>query len=160
MCSIGWGGVVWAIDFIELCIKKTQDPRRDHDQSSHHKHSRIRSVRTSIYHSQVDSLIEQFNQTPKQKSIQEDTQDWDKPYFFKSLLFAIWEILQALTGFSQFELLYGFRLHWKSRGGTIGEKEWIFERSWPESKSPPITAIKRGAFATGARRSILAGFQR
>ena len=58
---------------------------------------------------QTDGLVEWFNQTLKsmlQKCATKEEKDWDKllPYF----LFAYREVPQASTGFSPFELLYGW----------------------------------------------------
>lgn len=70
-------------------------------------------IRTNPYHSHTDGLVERFNQTLKnmlRKSATKEGKDWDKliPY----LLFAYREVPQASTGFSPFELLYG----WPVRG--------------------------------------------
>lgn len=57
----------------------------------------IKSIRTSVYHPQTDGLVDRFNRTSKsivRKFLKED------------LLFAVWEVPQASTGFSLFELLY------------------------------------------------------
>lgn len=71
----------------------------------------IRSLRTSPYHPQTDGLTERFNQTLKQmlrKFVNDSGNDWDQwlPY----LLFAYREVPQASTGFSPFELLYGYEV--------------------------------------------------
>ena len=59
-------------------------------------------------HPQIDGLVEHFNQTLKSmihKVSKKDGKDWDRllPY----LLFVCREVLQASTGLSPFELLYG-----------------------------------------------------
>ncbi len=68
----------------------------------------IKSVRTSVYHPQMDGLVERFNRTLKtmiRKFVHEDAKNWDK--WLEPLLFAVQEVPQASTGFSPFELLYG-----------------------------------------------------
>ncbi|KAG8538400.1 hypothetical protein GDO81_022717, partial [Engystomops pustulosus] len=68
----------------------------------------IKQLRTSVYHSQTDGLVERFNKTLKsmlKKVVNKDGKDWDVllPY----LMFVIREVPQASTGFSPFELVYG-----------------------------------------------------
>ena len=72
---------------------------------------RIKPLRTTPYHPQTDGLVERFNHTLKQmlrKAANEEGKDWDRllPY----LLFAYREVPQASTGYSPFELLYGYRV--------------------------------------------------
>ena len=69
----------------------------------------VHPIRTSPYHPQTDGLVERFNQTLKsmlRKCATKEGKDWDKllPY----LLFAYREVPQASTGFSPFDLLYGW----------------------------------------------------
>ncbi len=69
---------------------------------------KVQQLRTSVYHSQTDTLVERFNQTLKQmlrRVAAEGKGDWDLmlPY----VLFGIREVPQALTGFTPFELLFG-----------------------------------------------------
>ncbi|KAL1255564.1 hypothetical protein QQF64_013625 [Cirrhinus molitorella] len=69
---------------------------------------RVKQIRTTVFHPQTDGLVERFNQTLKQmlKCVAaEDRKDWDLilPY----VLFGIWEVPQASTGFTPFELLFG-----------------------------------------------------
>ncbi len=68
----------------------------------------IKSVRTNVFHPQMDGLVERFNRTLKtmiRKFVHEDAKNWDK--WLEPLLFAVREVPQASTGFSPFELLYG-----------------------------------------------------
>ena len=86
----------------------------------------VHPIRTSPYHPQTDGLVERFNQTLKnmlRKAATEEGKDWDKlvPY----LLFAYREVPQASTGFSPFELLYG----WDVRGPLD-----ILRESWESSQ--------------------------
>ncbi len=70
----------------------------------------IKSIHTSIYHTQTDGLVERFNPTLKsmvRKFVREDARNLDK--WLEPLLFAVREVPQASTGFSPFELLYGRR---------------------------------------------------
>lgn len=71
----------------------------------------IRSLRTTPYHPQTDGLTERFNQTLKQmlrKFVDDTGSDWDQ--WLPFLLFAYREVPQASTGFSPFELLYGYEV--------------------------------------------------
>ena len=75
----------------------------------------IQSIKTSMYHPQMDGLIERFNRTLKsmsRKFVHDDSLNWDK--WLVSLLFAVREVPQSSTGFSPFELLLGR----KPRGGV------------------------------------------
>lgn len=69
---------------------------------------KIHTLKTSVYHPQTDGLVERFNGTLKtmlRKFVDDDPQHWDR--LLPSLPFAVREVSQASTGFSQFELLYG-----------------------------------------------------
>ncbi len=75
-----------------------------------HQQLGITAVRTSPYHPQTDGLVERFNQTLKsmlRKFVADTGRDWDK--WLPFVLFAYREVPQASTGFSPFELLYGWR---------------------------------------------------
>ncbi|XP_071944659.1 uncharacterized protein [Antedon mediterranea] len=91
----------------------------------------IKGLTTSPYHPQTDGLVERFNGTLKamiRKFVQDDPREWDKllPY----LLFAYREVPQESTGFSPFELLYG----WKVRGPLDIMKEmWTGTVTGPQS---------------------------
>ncbi len=68
----------------------------------------VKQLRTTVYHPQMDGLVERFNQTLKQMLrwvAAEDKRDWDQmlPY----VLFGIREVPQASTGFTPFEFLFG-----------------------------------------------------
>lgn len=76
-----------------------------------HEQLGIQSIRTSPYHPQTDGLVERFNQTLKRmlrKFVNDTGKDWDK--WLPFLLYAYREVPQASTGFSPFELLYGWRV--------------------------------------------------
>ena len=71
----------------------------------------IQPIRTTPYHPQTDGLVERFNQTLKlmlRKTAVKEGLDWDKmlPY----VLFTYREVPQTSTGFSPFELLYGYQV--------------------------------------------------
>ncbi len=71
---------------------------------------RVKQLRTTVYHPQTDGLVERFNQTLKQmlrRVVAEDRRDWDLmiPY----VLFGIRKVPQASTGFTPFELLFGWQ---------------------------------------------------
>ncbi len=76
-----------------------------------HQQLGITAVRTSPYHPQTDGLVERFNQTLKsmlRKFVADTGRDWDK--WLPFVLFAYREVPQASTGFSPFELLYGWHV--------------------------------------------------
>lgn len=71
----------------------------------------IKAIRTTPYHPQTDGLVERFNQTLKnmlRKFVADTGRDWDK--WLPFVLFAYREVPQASTGFSPFELLYGWQV--------------------------------------------------
>ncbi|KAK7912922.1 hypothetical protein WMY93_013133 [Mugilogobius chulae] len=74
-----------------------------------HRQLGITGIRTTPYHPQTDGLVERFNQTLKrmlQRFVDDTGKDWDR--WLPFLLFAYREVPQASTGFSPFELLYGW----------------------------------------------------
>ncbi len=76
-----------------------------------HRQLGITAIRTSAYHPQTDGLVERFNQTLKnmlRKFVSDTGRDWDN--WLPFLLFAFREVPQASTGFSPFELLYGWQV--------------------------------------------------
>lgn len=89
---------------------------------------KIKQIRTSVYHPQMDGLVKCFHKTIEQmlcKTIDRDGRNWDQllPY----LLFLIREVPQASTEFSPFELLYAD----KTRGLLdVGKEAW-YEQPCP-----------------------------
>lgn len=67
----------------------------------------VNHLKTSVYHPQTDSLIEQFNQMLKRmlrRVMDEDVQNWD--LLLSHVLFAVLETPQASTGFNPYEFLF------------------------------------------------------
>nr|XP_061838109.1 protein NYNRIN-like [Nerophis lumbriciformis] len=98
-----------------------------------YKWLKVKRIRTSVYHPQTDGLVERFNYTLKKmlkKLADEDGKDWD--HLIPYVLFAIREVLQASTGFSPFELVYGRR----PRGVLDIAKE-----TWENQPSPHRSVI-------------------
>uniref|UniRef100_A0A3B3HBU1 Gypsy retrotransposon integrase-like protein 1 n=1 Tax=Oryzias latipes TaxID=8090 RepID=A0A3B3HBU1_ORYLA len=98
-----------------------------------HKELGIKGIRTTPYHPQTDGLVERFNQSLKQmlrKFVSETGRDWDK--WLPFLLFAYREVPQASTGFSPFELLYG----WPVQGPLD-----LLRKEWEASKKPVAEGI-------------------
>ncbi|KAL1265179.1 hypothetical protein QQF64_003206 [Cirrhinus molitorella] len=92
----------------------------------------VKQFRTTVYHPQMDSLVERFNQTMKQmlrRVAAEDWRDWDLvlPY----VLFR--EVPQASTGFTPFELLFGCH----PRGLLDVAKE-----GWEQQPAPHRTVVE------------------
>uniref|UniRef100_A0A3B3HIN5 Gypsy retrotransposon integrase-like protein 1 n=3 Tax=Oryzias latipes TaxID=8090 RepID=A0A3B3HIN5_ORYLA len=88
----------------------------------------IKGIRTTPYHPQTDGLVERFNQTLKQmlrKFVADTGRDWDK--WLPFVLFAYREVPQASTGFSPFELLYG----WPVQGPLD-----LLRKEWEATKKP------------------------
>lgn len=93
----------------------------------------IKGIKTTPYHPQTDGLVERFNQTLKsmlRKFVAENGKDWDRwlPY----LLFAYREVPQASTGFSPFELLFG----WPVRGPLD-----VLREAWEGPQTPETQSI-------------------
>lgn len=74
------------------------------------------------------ALVERFNQTLKsmlRRFVSETGKDWDK--WLPFLLFAYWEVPQASTGFSPFELLYAHHVR-----GPLD----VLKESWEDTHKP------------------------
>ena len=85
----------------------------------------ISKLKTSPYHAMANGLVERFNGTMKsmlRKFVHDEPKSWDKVLPF--VLFAYREVPEAATGFSPFELVYG----WQVRGPLS-----IVKESWLES---------------------------
>ncbi|KAK3698954.1 hypothetical protein QZH41_003112 [Actinostola sp. cb2023] len=88
----------------------------------------ISRIKTSVYHSEANGLVERFNGTLKQmlrKFVSENVGLWDK--YLPYLLFAYREVPCVSTGYSPFELLYG---------RTIRGPLAVIKETWME-KTPP-----------------------
>lgn len=73
---------------------------------------KIKHLRTSVYHPQIDGLVERFNKTLKgmlKRVVSKDGKDWDclLPY----LMFAVCEVPQSSTVFFPFKLVYMADIH-------------------------------------------------
>ena len=83
----------------------------------------IRRVTTTPYHQAANGLVERWNQTMKnmlRRMVHDSSHQWDRllPY----VLFAYREIPESSTGFSPFELLYG----WPVRGPlSVIKESWV-----------------------------------
>nr|XP_014351057.1 PREDICTED: uncharacterized protein LOC102354893 [Latimeria chalumnae] len=104
---------------------------------------RFKALRTSIYHLQTGGLVERFNQVLKQmlkQVVRQDGRDWDLllPY----LLFAIWEVPQASTGFSPFELLYTCQPR-----GLLD----VVRETWESPPPPTLTLVE---YVTGMKERM------
>ena len=76
----------------------------------------ILKIKSSVYYPQTNGLVERLNGTLKSmlsKFVHDEPKTWDKvlPY----VLFSYREVPEASTGFSPFELVYG----WPIRGPTV-----------------------------------------
>jgi hypothetical protein len=85
----------------------------------------IKSIRSSVYHPATNGLVERFNGTMKsmlRKFVYDNPKHWDK--YLKFLMFAYREVPEASTGFSPFELVYG----WPIKGPLdIVAEKWTSE---------------------------------
>lgn len=99
-----------------------------------HREMGITAIRTSPYHPETDGLVERFNQTLKRmlrKFVSDTGKDWDK--WLPFLLFAYREVPQASTGFSPFELLYG----WPVQGPLD-----LLKQKWEDPGAEKVTEGK------------------
>lgn len=104
-----------------------------------HKQLGISTIKTTPYHPQTVGLVERFNQTLKRmlkKFVNDTGKDWDR--WLPFLLFAHREVTQASTGFSPFELLYGWgvqgpldllRKGWEAPSTSQSESKVLMVRS-------------------------------
>ena len=94
---------------------------------------RVKGIKTSPYNPKCNGSCENFNKTLKQmlkKLSCNKEKDWDR--YLQPLLFAYREVPQASTGFSPFELLFGYDV----RGPLFLMKEKILAE---ETSEVPIT---------------------
>jgi hypothetical protein len=76
-----------------------------------HSLLQIKSIHTTPYHSMMNGSCERFNGTLKlmlKKIANREPHNWDR--YLCPLLFAYREVPQASTGFSPFELLFGYEV--------------------------------------------------
>lgn len=102
----------------------------------------VQPLRTSIYHPQISYLIERFNGTLQQmlwKFIGETRKDW--PQWVPFLLFAMWEVTQASTGFSLFPIQIAI---WSSPEGCLRHPQAGLGTSRDPSRSPYIWRLYGG----------------
>lgn len=131
-----------------------------------HRQLGITAIKTSPYHPQTDGLVERFNQTLKnmlRKFVSDTGRDSDK--WLPFLLFAYREVPQASTGFSPFELLYGWwvqgpldllRKSWEaaSSNETAKSEKGIVQYvlratgSWPKRTSDRPNKLKRNGMTS------------
>ena len=93
---------------------------------------KIRRIRTTLYHPQMDNLVERFNATLKamlNKFVSCNQKNWD--HWLPYLLFTYRLVLQKTTDFSPFELLCGRKV----RGSLDVLKEGTEE--YGESSATP-----------------------
>ena len=83
----------------------------------------IKRIKSSIYHPEANGLVERFNATMKhmiKKFVHDEPKLWDQMLPF--ILFAYREVPEASTGFSPFELVYG----WPVRGPlSVVKEQWL-----------------------------------
>ncbi|KAJ1164557.1 hypothetical protein NDU88_004993 [Pleurodeles waltl] len=110
-------------------------------------------IRTSVYHPQTDGLVERYNKTIKtvlRKVISEAGKDWEKK--LPLVLYAIRTHVQASTGHSSFELLFG------QQPRTVLE---MLAEQWEESEEEvkdilTYTKELRDSLHTGQRQTVCA----
>jgi hypothetical protein len=98
----------------------------------------IKSIRTAPYNPKCNGTCEGFNKCLKlmlKKISDEDPLTWDR--FLQPLLFAYREVPQASTGFSPFELLFGFEV----RGPLFLIKERLLDLDCETEEIPVTTYV-------------------
>ncbi len=101
-----------------------------------HRQLGITAIKTNPNHPQTDGPVERFNQTLKnmlRKFVSDTGRDWDK--WLPFLLFAYREVPHASTGFSPFELLYGWRVQ-----GPLD----LLRKSWEAASSDEMAKSEKG----------------
>lgn len=96
---------------------------------------RIKSIHTTPYHPMCNGTCENFNKTLKtmlRKICHDEPEMWDK--YIQPLLFAYREVPQCSTGYSPFELVFGYHV----RGPLFLIKE-KFLTECEEAEDVPIT---------------------
>ena len=96
---------------------------------------KIKSIYTTPFHPMANGQCENFNKTLKQmlrKFADEDPLNWDK--YIQPMLFAYREVPQLSTGFSPFELLFGYEV----RGPLFLLKHELLDES-TDSETLPVT---------------------
>lgn len=100
----------------------------------------VQPLSTCIYHPQTSGLVECFNDTLKHmlcKFALSSLHQW--PKWLPLLLFAIRQVTQAFTGFSPFELLYG----WKPREVIdILSKGWANPEPMHQTPAQSVKEVK------------------
>ena len=94
----------------------------------------IRKIKSSVYYPQTNGLVERLNGTLKsmlRKFVHDEPKTWDKvlPY----VLFSYREVPESSTGFSPFELVYG----WPIRGPLS-----IIKENWLEQENQETSVIE------------------
>jgi len=98
----------------------------------------IKSVNSTPYNPRANGTCENFNKTLKQmirKMSSDDPQTWDR--YLQPLLFAYREVPQTSTGFSPFELLFGYDV----RGPLFLVKERILNLDCETEEIPVTTYV-------------------
>ncbi|XP_074662740.1 uncharacterized protein LOC141915195 [Tubulanus polymorphus] len=93
-----------------------------------HRLISVRGITTTPYHAMGNGLCERYNGTLKsmlKKVCSNKPETWDR--YLSAVLFAYREVPQESTGFSPFELIYGFRV----RGPTAVLKE-LWTKEFPD----------------------------
>ena len=98
----------------------------------------IKSINTTPYHPQCNGSCENFNKSLKQmikKVCNEEPEMWDK--FLQPLLFAYREVPHTSTGFSPFELIFGYHV----RGPLFLLKEKLLDGSRDPDQIPMTSHV-------------------